>query len=154
MSNALLKPVTSTALGLIWVYQRWISPRKGYRCAHAVLHGGTGCSGFAKQAIREQGIWPALRVIRQRFRDCRAALIVLNGEQELRNRQRKDRGKSTWWDAACVPCDCASCASSKSSAAGAGATAGAEAATGMCGAVGEGIGGAAGGCAGGISCCG
>lgn len=40
------------ALGAIWVYQNFISPYKGFSCAHRVVHGGDGCSGFAKTASR------------------------------------------------------------------------------------------------------
>jgi len=32
------------ALGGIWAYQQYISPNKGFRCAYAIRHGGTGCS--------------------------------------------------------------------------------------------------------------
>jgi putative component of membrane protein insertase Oxa1/YidC/SpoIIIJ protein YidD len=69
--------VSQIALGAIWGYQRWISPRKGWRCAHSVLHGGTGCSGHAKHAIRNHGFWAAIPIIRQRLRDCRAARDTL-----------------------------------------------------------------------------
>jgi len=61
------------ALGGIWAYQQYISPNKGFRCAYSVHHGGTGCSGYAKRAIRNRGLWRALPDIRQRFRDCHAA---------------------------------------------------------------------------------
>lgn len=61
------------ALGGIWAYQQYISPNKGFRCAYSVAHGGTGCSGYAKHAIRDHGLWRALPAIRQRFRDCRTA---------------------------------------------------------------------------------
>lgn len=69
--------VSQLALGAIWGYQRFLSPYKGFRCAHSVLHGGTGCSGHAKHTIRDQGFWAALPAIRQRSRDCRDAARVL-----------------------------------------------------------------------------
>ena len=69
--------VSELALGAIWGYQRFLSPRKGFRCAYSVLHGGTGCSGFAKYAIRDHGFWGAIPEIRQRFRDCRDASRTL-----------------------------------------------------------------------------
>lgn len=64
---------SKVALGAIWGYQQFISPYKGFRCAHAVRHGGTGCSGYAKHAIRDHGLWRAIPAIRQRLRDCKAA---------------------------------------------------------------------------------
>ena len=164
------------ALWLIGIYQRWISPRKGFRCAHSVLHGGPGCSGFAKQAIREHGLWRAISRTRQRFRDCRAAMQVLATQQadppggpiteeelETAKRQRKKRANQSWCSkndcgiAACeTPGACCSSGASAKTSAGAGLCAGAGEAggAGMCGAIGEGIGGACGGIAGGISCCG
>lgn len=69
--------VSKLALGAIWGYQRYISPHKGFRCAHSVLHGGTGCSGYAKHAICASGLWGAIPAIRQRFRDCRLASETL-----------------------------------------------------------------------------
>lgn len=78
-------------------YQRWISPVKGYRCAHAVLHGGPGCSGFAQQAIRAHGLWRGLALLRERFRHCRQAMLTLNGEEELKRRQHKNRNDGRWF---------------------------------------------------------
>ncbi|PTX57119.1 hemolytic domain-containing protein [Litoreibacter ponti] len=117
------------ALGGIWAYQQYISPNKGFRCACSVAHGGTGCSGFAKHAIRDHGLWGALPAIRQRFRDCRAAYEDIRAncscntsapdgdderplsederkellrlrKQELRKRDRRGR------DRCCDTCEC------------------------------------------------
>ncbi len=92
--------LSNIALGGIWAYQRYLSPRKGYRCAYSVAHGGTGCSGYAKHAIREAGLWRAIPAIRARFRDCRLAYETLLNERtderaktkhqtNQRNRNRK-----------------------------------------------------------------
>ncbi|MEM6664695.1 MAG: membrane protein insertion efficiency factor YidD [Pseudomonadota bacterium] len=165
---------TRAALGGIALYQLWISPRKGFRCAHAVLHGGPGCSGFAKQAIREQGLWHAVSAIRGRFRDCRAAMHTLLAQQsdndEAENaakgndRNRRNSIREKWsCDSKLFACEgasacCSGTGSKGGAAAGAGGAAGAEAATGICsgglGAVGEGIAGGCGAAAGGFSCCG
>ncbi len=83
--------LSRTALGGIWVYQQYISPRKGFRCAHAVLHDGTGCSGYAKQAIKQHGLFQAIPSIRQRFRDCRAAYHILRSEQNSPSEKRKKK---------------------------------------------------------------
>ncbi len=107
------------ALGAIWGYQRFISPYKGFRCAHAVRHGGAGCSGYAKHAIRDHGLWGAIPAIRQRLRDCRAAYEALRAEctcranahdeserekvQRIRGRNaRKKQNRSDY-------CNCADC---------------------------------------------
>ena len=48
MKNAL--PVS-----LIRLYQRHLSPRKGFRCAHDVWYGAGGCSGCAIGALQRHG---------------------------------------------------------------------------------------------------
>ena len=101
------------ALAGIYGYQRWISPRKGFRCAYSVRHGGTGCSGYAKHAIRDHGLWRAVPLIRARFEDCKTAAQAFAAErgesEEDRKKRRADRrdGCVTCGDAACaVPLGC------------------------------------------------
>ncbi|WP_341365390.1 membrane protein insertion efficiency factor YidD [Yoonia sp. BS5-3] len=86
--------LSRTALGGIWVYQRYISPRKGYRCAYSVRHGGTGCSGYIKFAIKEHGIIAAIPLIKKRFADCKLANAELRkarGVSMSRNRRSSER---------------------------------------------------------------
>lgn len=94
--------LSRAALLGIHAYQRWLSPRKGYRCAYSVRHGGTGCSGYAKAAIRENGLLAAIPLVRARFADCRAAFAEIRSED---NRRRK---RSRWWHYA-DPTDCCNC---------------------------------------------
>lgn len=84
------RPSAWAALSGIYAYQRWLSPRKGYRCAHGVLHGGPGCSGYAKERIAEVGLWKAIPDIRQRFADCGAAAdtIVQQRRSSMSDEQR------------------------------------------------------------------
>jgi uncharacterized protein len=87
------------ALAAIGGYQRHLSPRKGYACAYRIAHGGTGCSGFAKDAIARDGLFRAIPAIRQRFADCRDAADEL---QEEKRKRRKDK----WYDQCTPGCDC------------------------------------------------
>ncbi|WP_240782748.1 membrane protein insertion efficiency factor YidD [Escherichia sp. E2661] len=41
---------------LIMLYQRHLSPRKGYRCAYSVLYQTQGCSGAVKEIIQQKGV--------------------------------------------------------------------------------------------------
>ncbi|MEM7472665.1 MAG: membrane protein insertion efficiency factor YidD [Pseudomonadota bacterium] len=104
---------SKTALGAIWVYQQYISPHKGFRCAYAVHHGGTGCSGYAKGAIKDHGLWRAIPFIRQRLRDCKTAYEEikascscrsepLNEDERAELERRRRDGKSG------RGCDCGS----------------------------------------------
>jgi putative component of membrane protein insertase Oxa1/YidC/SpoIIIJ protein YidD len=62
-------------------YQRWISPYKGFRCAHRLLHGRHSCSEFARLAILEHGVVDAWPGIRQQFGECRAAALFLRDQR-------------------------------------------------------------------------
>ncbi|PQV62949.1 hemolytic domain-containing protein [Abditibacterium utsteinense] len=117
----------------IEIYQRHISPRKGWRCAYSVLHGGAGCSGAVKRAVRQQGWCKAALLARQRFRDCKLAAQMLGAQNGTDsggspgNPPQKRRGwvgdwcdfdPCLWLDLAghCgtsgahhAPCDCNSC---------------------------------------------
>lgn len=68
---------------LISVYQRHLSPHKGFACAHRVLHRGDSCSQYAKCLILDRGWGEAIPLIRQRFRDCREAYQILRGPVPL-----------------------------------------------------------------------
>jgi putative component of membrane protein insertase Oxa1/YidC/SpoIIIJ protein YidD len=73
--------VSRLAAGLISLYQRHVSPRKGFRCAHRVLHRGESCSQYIRRIVLERGIAAAAGAARERFRDCREARNVLRAAQ-------------------------------------------------------------------------
>ena len=58
---------------LITIYQRRISPHKGYTCAHKGVHNGDSCSEYTKKTILEKGLFPSIKHIQQRFSECREA---------------------------------------------------------------------------------
>lgn len=65
------------ALALIRLYQRFLSPLKGYRCAYATSRGAATCSTLGHRAIRRFGVLGGLRVLRRRFAHCAAAARTL-----------------------------------------------------------------------------
>jgi putative component of membrane protein insertase Oxa1/YidC/SpoIIIJ protein YidD len=65
------------AVNLISVYQRRVSPYKGFCCAHRVLHAGLSCSEFAKEQLASRGMSMAARALRVRLLECRHAAHVL-----------------------------------------------------------------------------
>ena len=67
---ASVKPAAMVAINS---YQRYVSPRKGYRCAHAALYGGPSCSEFGKRSIHDYGLIGGLMLLRQQFHDCQEA---------------------------------------------------------------------------------
>jgi putative component of membrane protein insertase Oxa1/YidC/SpoIIIJ protein YidD len=63
-------------------YQRYISPHKGFKCAHRVLHGGESCSGYVKRQIAENGLKTGFFRTRHRFKACKEANQVLHAQTE------------------------------------------------------------------------
>jgi len=65
---------------LIALYQRYISPYKGFHCAHHALHGQQTCSNAVKDLVLKYGFSKSLPLIKQRFNDCRLAYDCLQKE--------------------------------------------------------------------------
>lgn len=108
-----VRPASAPAASaLIGLYRRHLSPRKGFRCAHAALHGGPSCSHAIEAIVNERGLLGGRAAIRTRFEACRAAAATLraaglssvgasNGGSGRPSRGRRARR------AACEVLDCA-----------------------------------------------
>ena len=81
-------------------YQRYLSPHKGYHCAHRRRHGGLSCSEYVKQTIATVGLRRSLPLVGQRFQACRAAHKDLPGDllvsRSSRSRLRSLNSVSTF----------------------------------------------------------
>ncbi|WP_455203703.1 membrane protein insertion efficiency factor YidD [Kaarinaea lacus] len=103
----------------IALYQRFISPYKGFRCAHAAYYSGPSCSSAIKTIIAEYGLLQSKPQIQARFAQCRHAYTLILAEQndeqggnkKIRRikRKRKDKDQSDWCfsDYWFCPCDLA-----------------------------------------------
>ena len=101
------RPISGAAVLFIEAYQRWLSPRKGFACAHRVAHGGAGCSGYADAALRAEGL-AALPTVRARLRACRAAAMASASSKDTEppNGRKKER----WYERLdCGVPDCSPC---------------------------------------------
>jgi len=78
------------AITAISGYQRFISPHKGFSCAHRVLYGCESCSQYFKRVIAEDGITTAIANARGRFQECREANEILKTRRS-RCRQKYDQ---------------------------------------------------------------
>ena len=108
------------SLFAIYGYQRFLSPRKGFACAYRVQHGGTGCSGYAKFAIRDHGLLRAIPLIRARFAACkRAALALSKQHNEVDTDKKQHKKRKSFTRSACFyeGCLMAACAGGGSPAA-------------------------------------
>ncbi|MGB0580437.1 MAG: membrane protein insertion efficiency factor YidD [Limisphaerales bacterium] len=104
------------AISLIEFYQQYLSPWKGFSCAHRVYHGGHSCSEAVKNIIRDQGLFAGMAKIRQRFRDCgkaarsiRAKMIAKLDGPRIRIDTKQPHGRRKWHDyldCGVLPCDC------------------------------------------------
>ena len=74
------------ARGAIYVYRRWLSRLKGYRCAHQHVHAQGTCSAYGKEMFERHSFSHALALTRQRLRDCKSAYALY--ESRLTPRER------------------------------------------------------------------
>jgi uncharacterized protein len=66
------KRLKALLLLAIRFYQRFISPRKGFRCAYRAYTGCASCSALGYRAIRRHGAWRGLAVLNGRLKACGA----------------------------------------------------------------------------------
>jgi len=64
----------------IVIYQKAISPVKGFSCAHRYRHGGLSCSEYVKQVVFRKGIVSGYTDIRSRFHACKSAALEIHGK--------------------------------------------------------------------------
>ena len=93
------------AIAAIVAYQKHLSPRKGFRCAHRALHGGASCSEFVRRAIVQHGVRDAVPLSRLRFSECRAAALQMSSGNSQSCSQRAKR----WWRGLWDGCDLSCC---------------------------------------------
>ena len=60
----------AAAVGAIELYQRFVSPYKGFRCAHRAAKGRRSCSQFAKRLVAKVGLLRFLPLFVGRLRKC------------------------------------------------------------------------------------
>jgi len=96
------------ALALINFYQNYLSPYKGFSCAHSALNKGDSCSQAIKKIIIKHGLWRSYPLIKNRFKDCKTAYKqLLDNKNKRRNKDKNGK----WYDC-CDPsaaCDVSNC---------------------------------------------
>lgn len=85
---------------LIEIYQKYISPYKGYRCGHGVFYKGDSCSCAVRKVIQRRGLIRGYSDIRNQFARCSYAYERLNEEKD-KKRRKKDN-----WMADCLELPC------------------------------------------------
>ncbi len=91
-------------------YQKYLSPYKGFSCAHRILYGGSSCSQYVRQMLLEQDLRSAIALSRQRFAACKTAKIVLRSQELEKKEEQKKKtkpSKSNKLSEGCIdPADC------------------------------------------------
>jgi uncharacterized protein len=87
----------SLALFAITSYKKFISPYKGFSCAHRVHNQGDSCSTYAYKAIEQHGLFTGLMKTRERLHEC--------GEVHRASIRRVPHGQAGLCDAGSADCD-------------------------------------------------
>jgi putative component of membrane protein insertase Oxa1/YidC/SpoIIIJ protein YidD len=81
IANIINGATRGLAVTVIRGYQKFISPHKGFSCAHRVLYGCDSCSQYFKRVIAEEGILTAIANAKGRFQECREANEILKSRR-------------------------------------------------------------------------
>ncbi|MEA5572825.1 membrane protein insertion efficiency factor YidD [Calothrix sp. UHCC 0171] len=85
MHSAIFDTATrKLSIAAITGYQKYISPHKGFACAHRILHQRESCSQYIKRIAAEEGLKAALKKSRSRFQECKQAHQILK-ERKFNN---------------------------------------------------------------------
>tara|TARA_R110000868_G_scaffold408587_1_gene691983 strand:- start:3078 stop:3344 length:267 start_codon:yes stop_codon:yes gene_type:complete len=69
----------SIGLLLINIYQKYISPRKGFKCAYGQITGRWTCSSFGKIAISKHGLLKGVLLINRQMKNCERLHFKIDG---------------------------------------------------------------------------
>ena len=96
----------SLALFAIRLYQRHLSPKKGFGCAYRLVYGGCGCSGVGYRLIRRYGVFSGCRLLRLRLAHCRFAYThYCAPAKPPAPVVKRVNGMAYYQRGDCVPCD-------------------------------------------------
>jgi putative component of membrane protein insertase Oxa1/YidC/SpoIIIJ protein YidD len=99
------------ALAMIALYQRFVSPIKGFSCAYRASTGGAGCSAHGYRVIERYGMWMGLRLLKRRLDSCSREYRKHIGANRSRAAlQAPGRHQAGYCDVSCDACDLGSCA--------------------------------------------
>ncbi len=83
--------LTKIAIFSIELYQKYLSPHKGYCCAYSVYHNDLSCSAYAKQTIKKLGFFHSISKIKARFNECKkASEYIANEYKDMQKDDKKE----------------------------------------------------------------
>ena len=93
--------ISFAADSAIGVYQRYISPYKGFRCAHHAHTGQRSCSAYARGVVKRLGAFALIEAMPRQFDRCKAAYAAIL-EARANTNSEDDKKNNRWYDS----CDC------------------------------------------------
>lgn len=78
VNAALTSFIQWLVVSLISIYQKYLSPVKGFSCAYRIHHNAESCSTYVKQAFMQQDLKTAIALSKRRFQDCSTAAQAIN----------------------------------------------------------------------------
>jgi putative component of membrane protein insertase Oxa1/YidC/SpoIIIJ protein YidD len=104
--------VSTVAVAGIDFYRRYLSPLKGFKCAHHYVHKAGSCSTYGRDVYATFRFLEATRLLRARFIECKLASQRLqrtdvwcaneegsSGESDEEIRKRLNDKRNRWIDA-------------------------------------------------------
>ena len=93
-------------------YQRYISPHKGFSCAHRKLYGKASCSGYFRESVAKEGLSKSLQLFPDRLAECKEAYLILQsqkfGSKEKDSEKNKEQKIEEAHKTEQSGCDCCS----------------------------------------------
>ena len=99
------------AASAVIAYRSFLSPIKGFQCPHQRIYGAGSCSDFGLKAFRTYGFREGLRLLRERFVECKAAArsLMMSAAQTTADdtaQSKRREKKEKWYDRWCSNFDC------------------------------------------------
>lgn len=85
--------VRQIARASITGYQKYISPHKGFACAHRMLYEGESCSQYVKRMVAEKDLLAAIKASKQRFQACKEANRIFRASREQTEPEKSRKPK-------------------------------------------------------------
>jgi putative component of membrane protein insertase Oxa1/YidC/SpoIIIJ protein YidD len=67
---------------VIRVYQKYLSPSKGFSCAYAILNASDSCSEYFRKTVISHGTKKSIPLLQRRLRECKLAHTELKAKCE------------------------------------------------------------------------
>ena len=109
----------SFVIFIINLYQKYISPYKGYKCAYGVYHQNGTCSTIIKSHIQKYGVIKAYPMVMGQFDACKIAYLYIQEESNNKENEKDENSSQGNSCYGCIPgvgdcgvidaCDVGSC---------------------------------------------